>query len=201
MVIRIYPDNPAEKAISQVVRILEGGGVIIYPTDSVYAFGCSIKSPQAIERMHSVANKDNYNFSIICSDLSQAAQYAKINDNVFKVMKRNLPGPFTFILKALGKVPDKFLAKKKSIGIRITKNPIAKAIVTELGYPLVTTSVREIDGQTEYTTDPSLINDHYGKLVDAIIDGGYGNAEPTTVVDFTDDEPEIIRKGLGELKH
>lgn len=199
MLIRIYPDNPAEKAVAQAVRLLENDGVIIYPTDSLYAFGCSIKSPRAIERLRAVSGKKGAELSIICSDLGQAAKYAKIDNNVFKVLKRNLPGPFTFILNASGKVPDKYLEKRKTVGVRITGNTITQAIAEALGYPLVTTSVKEFNDETEYITDPSLIHERYGNAVDAVVDGGYGHLEPTTVVDLTDDEPSILREGIGEL--
>lgn len=201
MVIRIYPDNPAEKSVAQVVKLLENDGVIIYPTDSIYAFGCSVKCPRAIERMRAVSDKKSSVFSMICSDLSQAANYAKIDNEAFKIMKRNLPGPFTFILNASGKVPDKFLEKRKTVGIRITANPIVQAIVEGHGFPLVTTSVKEHNDEVEYITDPSLIDERYGNAVDAIVDGGYGNAEPTTIIDLTGDEPEVLREGLGELKY
>jgi tRNA threonylcarbamoyl adenosine modification protein (Sua5/YciO/YrdC/YwlC family) len=200
MLIRIYPDNPAEKPVAQAVKLLENDGVIIYPTDSLYAFGCSIKSLRAIERLKAVSEKKGSELSIICSDLSQAAKYARIDNGVFKILKRNLPGPFTFILNASAKVPDKYLERRKSVGIRITGNAITQAIAEALGYPLVTTSVKELNDETEYITDPSLIDERYGNAVDAVIDGGYGHLEPTTVVDLTGDEPAILRRGQGELK-
>lgn len=199
MTIRIYPQNPSEKAIAQVADILRRDGVIVYPTDSVYAFGCSIKSAKAIDRLRAVTGKTGDLFSIICPDLSTVSTYAKVSNDVFRILRRNLPGPITFVLNASGKVPDKFLERKRTIGVRIPDNPIPVAIVAELGHPLVTASVRDADEQ-EYTTDPSLIAERYGHLVDAVIDGGYGNDTPTTVVDCTDeDDIAILREGRGEL--
>ena len=185
MLIRIYPENPNEKAIAQVVDILRRDGVIVYPTDSVYAFGCSLHSTRAIERIRTLTGKQGDDFSIICHDLSGIAAYARVDTPTFKLMKRNLPGPFTFLLSASNKVPDKFLDRKKTVGVRIPANGIPLAIVEALGNPLV--------------TDPSLIYERYGDRVDMVVDGGYGNAEPSTIVDCTGDEPEIIREGIGEL--
>lgn len=200
MIIKIYPQNPNEKAVAQVVEILAHDGVIIYPTDSVYAFGCSLKSNKAIERLRSLTGKTGSNFSIICPDLSTIATYAKVDNDTFKMLKRNLPGPFTFLLNASGKIPDKFLEKKKTVGVRIPDNAIPMALVEELGHPMVTASVKDSD-EEEYTTDPSLIAERYGNAVDAIIDGGYGNNIPTTIVDCTDpEETVIVREGIGILQ-
>ena len=199
MLIRIYPENPNEKAIAQVVDILRRAGVIVYPTDSVDAFGCSLHSTRAIERIRTLTGKQGDDFSIICHDLSGIAAYARVDTPTFKLMKRNLPGPFTFLLSASNKVPDKFLDRKKTVGVRIPANGIPLAIVEALGNPLVTASVKTPGPETEYTTDPSLIYERYGDRVDMVVDGGYGNAEPSTVVDCTGDEPEIIREGIGEL--
>ncbi len=199
MLIRIYPENPNEKAITQVADLLSHDGVIIYPTDSVYAFGCSLHSTRAIERLRTLTGKRGDDFSIVCHDLSDIATYARVETPTFKLMKRNLPGPFTFLLNASNKVPDKFLNHKKTVGVRIPANGIPLAIVEALGNPLVTASVKELDSVTEYTTDPSLIHEHYGERVDMVIDGGYGNNEPSTIVDCTGEEPEIVREGIGEL--
>ena len=174
-------------------------GVIVYPTDSVYAFGCSLHSTRAIERIRTLTGKQGDDFSIICHDLSGIAAYARVDTPTFKLMKRNLPGPFTFLLSASNKVPDKFLDRKKTVGVRIPANGIPLAIVEALGNPLVTASVKTPGPETEYTTDPSLIYERYGDRVDMVVDGGYGNAEPSTIVDCTGDEPEIIREGIGEL--
>ena len=199
MIIKIYPQNPNEKSVAQAADILARDGVIIYPTDSVYAFGCSLKSTKAIERIRAITGKTGPDFSIICPDLSVVAAYAKVDNTVFKLLKRNLPGPFTFILNASGKIPDKFLEKKKTVGIRIPDNGIPIALVEALCNPMVTASVKD-SREEEYTTDPSLIYERYGTLVDAVIDGGYGNHVPTTVVDCTDpDDISILREGIGNL--
>ena len=200
MIVRIYPENPNGKVVEQVVRVLENDGVIVYPTDTVYAFGCSLRSPRAIERLKSIRGKCEGELAIVCADLSHIADYAKVDNPTFKILKRNLPGPFTFILKASGKVPDKCLEKRKTIGVRIPENPIPLHIVELLGNPLATTSVRDDDEVVEYTTDPELIHEKYGALVDLVVDGGYGNNEASTVVDCSGDEPQIVREGLGELK-
>lgn len=200
MIIKIYPQNPNEKAVAQAVGILAHDGVIIYPTDSVYAFGCSLKSNRAIERLRSLTGKEGSNFSIICADISTISSYAKIDNDTFKMLKRNLPGPFTFLLNASGKIPDKFLEKKKIVGVRMPDNSIPIALVQALGHPMVSASVKDSD-EEEYTTDPSLIAERYGSTVDAIIDGGYGNNVPTTVVDCTDpEEAVILREGIGILQ-
>lgn len=200
MIIKIYPQNPNEKAVAQVVEILAHDGVIIYPTDSVYAFGCSLKSNKAIERLRSLTGKEGSNFSIICADISTISSYAKVDNDTFKMLKRNLPGPFTFLLNASGKIPDKFLERKKIVGVRIPNNSIPIALVQALGHPMVSASVKDSD-EEEYTTDPSLIAERYGSTVDAVIDGGYGNNIPTTVVDCTDpDETVILREGIGILQ-
>ncbi len=198
MLIKIYPQNPNPKALAQVVDILENDGVIVYPTDTAYAFGCSLRSAKAIERIKAIRGKKETDMAIICSDLSHIADYARVDTPTFKLLKRNLPGVFTFILPASGKVPDKFLEKRKHIGIRIPDSPIALALVTLSEHPLVTASVKD-DDMVEYTIDPELIDEKYGALVDAVIDGGYGEPGFSTVVDCTGEEPEIVREGLGEL--
>ena len=197
--IKIFPKNPSEKAVGQAADLLRRDGVIVYPTDSVYAFGCAIRSVKAIERIRTLSGRKGNDFTIICPDLRTAAIYAKVSDAVFKMLKRNLPGPFTFILNASGRVPDKFLGKKRTVGIRIPDHAIPIALVEALGCPLVTASVKDT-GEEEYTTDPSLIEERYGQRVDAVIDGGYGCSIPTTVVDCTDEnEIRILREGIGEL--
>ncbi|WP_289061765.1 L-threonylcarbamoyladenylate synthase [uncultured Alistipes sp.] len=196
--IKIYAQNPNEKAVARVADVLRSDGVIVYPTDSVYAFGCSIRSPKAIERLRALSGKKGDEFSIVCPDLSTISAYARVDNAVFKVLKRNLPGPFTFVLNASGKVPDKFLEKRKTVGVRIPDHAVALAIVEALGHPLVTASVK--DSEEEYTTDPSLIEERYGSAVDAVIDGGYGLCVPTTVVDCTDESDIVVlREGIGEL--
>lgn len=197
MLIKIYPENPNPCQVREVVSILSSGGVIAYPTDTVYAFGCSMGSPKAIEKLRELKGKKQTEMSIICSDLSHLSDYAKVDNTTFRILKRNLPGPFTFILNATGKTPDKVLENRKTIGIRIPNNEITLAIVRELGVPLVTTSIR--DDEQEYLTDPELIEEKYTQL-QAVVDGGYGEVIASTVVDCTDGEPVIIREGIQELQ-
>lgn len=201
MLIKIYPQNPNPREISRVVGILRNGGIIIYPTDTVYGMGCDINNQKAVEkiiRLKGLKAKEAH-FSFICSDLSHIADFAKVSNPTFKLMKKNLPGPFTFILPGLNKVPDYFISKRKTVGIRIPDNSIPIEIVKELGNPIMTTSIKDDDEVVEYTTDPELIHERYQDIVDAVIDGGYGDNIPSTIVDCTTDEPEIIREGKGEL--
>lgn len=200
MIVKIYPENPNEKSIAQVVDVLRADGVIIYPTDGVYAYGCSLRSPKAIERLKAIKNKSESAFSIMCADLSCISDYAKVDTPTFKLLKRNLPGPFTFILQASSRVPEKVLERRKTIGVRIAANNIPLAIVRELGEPLITSSVKEHDEIIEYMTDPELIHEQWGGEVDLVVDGGYGTNIPTTLVDLYDGEIEILREGGGELK-
>ncbi len=201
MLIKLYPENPNERDIERVVACLEDDGVIIYPTDSVYAMGCSMKSKKAFERILRIKGikEKETNFSLICSDFSHLSDFAKVDNATFKLLKKNLPGPFTFILAASGKVPDKVLGKKKTIGIRIPDNAIPIEVVKQLGMPMFSTSLKSDDKILEYITDPELIHDEYNNLVDIVIDGGYGGNVPTTVVNCTGDEVEIIREGKSEL--
>lgn len=201
MIVKMYSENPNEKTITQIVDVLRSDGVIIYPTDSVYAFGCSIKSAKAIERIKTLRGKQTDDFSIVCEDLSRVAEYVKLDNTAFKLLKTNLPGAFTFILKASSKVPDKTLQKRKTIGVRIPANAIARAIVSALGSPMITSSVRELTQEQEYTTDPELIYEKYGTNVEMVVDGGIGESIPTTLVDYSDDEIVILREGRDELKY
>ena len=194
MIIKIFPDNPNPKQIRQVVDILENGGVVAYPTDTVYAFGCSINQPKAIEKLRDIKGKKTTLMSIVCADLSNIADYAKVDNSTFKTLKHNLPGSFTFILHSSKRTPEKVLQGRKTIGIRIPNNSIALAIVRELGVPLVTTSVRLDDIEEEYITDPTLIHEEYTAL-DAVIDGGMGDNYASTIVDCVGEEPEIVRQG------
>lgn len=200
MQIRIYPDNPNPKEINRVAEILRNDGVVIYPTDGVYAFGCSLGSIKAIDRIKSIRNKRDDELTIVCDSLSRISDWARVDNVQFRTLKRNLPGPFTFILQASGKVPEKALGKRKSIAVRMPANSIPVSIVAELGMPMVTASVKDPDEVIEYTTDPELIWERYGRVVDAVIDGGYGDKIPTTMVDLREDEPEILREGGGELR-
>jgi tRNA threonylcarbamoyl adenosine modification protein (Sua5/YciO/YrdC/YwlC family) len=203
MLIRIYNDNPNHKKIRQIADILAAGGIIIYPTDTVYAMGCSLDARKAIDKIARFKgfNPDNPDMSVIFHDMSQLSEYTVIHDNTtFKLLKRNLPGPFTFIVKANSQLPKLFMGKKKTVGIRIPDNNIILEIVRELGKPVITTSIHDPDELVEYTTDPELIFEKYQDFVDAVIDGGYGNNEASTIVDCTGDEPLIVREGLGVLE-
>ncbi len=203
MLIRIYSENPNPKHIRQVVDLLEVGGIVIYPTDTVYAIGCDIKANKAIDKIARLKglNPQNPDLSLIFHDMSQLSEYTVIRENsIFKLLKRNLPGPFTFIVRANNQIPKLFKNKKKTVGIRIPDNPIVLEIVRELGRPIITTSIHDPDEIIEYTTDPELIHEKYREFADIVIDGGYGKNEASTIVDCTADEPLIIRQGLGELE-
>jgi tRNA threonylcarbamoyl adenosine modification protein (Sua5/YciO/YrdC/YwlC family) len=200
VLVKLYETNPNQREIDKVVGILKEGGIVIYPTDTVYAMGCDALNVRAVEKICKIKgiNPQKTNLSIICSDLSNISEYAKVNNTVFKVMKKNLPGPFTFILNATGSLP-KIYKNRKEVGIRVPDNNIIRTLVQELGNPLLTTSVRNKDDILEYSTDPELIAEEYGELVDVVIDGGYGGLEPSTIVNCTGDEIEIVRQGKGEL--
>ena len=203
MLLRLYPENPNARHIRKVVDVLEGGGIIIYPTDTVYAMGCDVKAHKAIERIAQLKgqNPDNPDLSIIFRDMSQLSEYTVIyDDNIFRLLKRNLPGPFTFIVKANNQIPRLFKNKKKTVGIRIPDNNIVNEIVKELGRPIITTSIHDPDEIIEYTTDPELIWEKFRDFADIVINGGYGNNEPSTIVDCTGDEITIVRQGLGQLE-
>lgn len=204
MIRKIYPENPNPKEIDRVVEILKDGGVIIYPTDTVYGLGCDITKAKAIERVHQIKGlrPEKTNFSFIVYDLSHLSDYTKPIDNqTYKLMKRNLPGAFTFILEASNNVPKILKSKKKTVGIRIPDNPIILEIIRVLGNPILTTSVHSGDVILDYTTDPELIHEEMGHLVDLVIDGGFGNNVPSTIVDCTGPELKIVRQGLGELEY
>ena len=203
MIIRLYTENPNERTVRQVVELLRGGGVIVYPTDTVYALGCALDQPKAIERLRAIrGGKDTSELAIVCSEISEVAEYAKVDNFVFKLLKRNLPGPFTFILPASSQISDKVMVGRRTVGVRIPDNSIAQAIVRELGMPLVTASVRtdDVGEEIEYITDPELIHERYTG-VDAVVDGGMGDNYASTVVDCTaDGEAEIVRQGRRELE-
>jgi tRNA threonylcarbamoyl adenosine modification protein (Sua5/YciO/YrdC/YwlC family) len=203
MLSQIHPDNPGSRQIQQVVSLLREGGVIIYPTDTVYGLGCDITKPKAVERIARLKgiNLEKANFSFICHDLRHMSNYIRQLDNsTFKLIKRYLPGPFTFILHANGNVPRIFKNRKKTVGIRIPDNNIPIDIVKELGNPILTTSIHDFDEVIDYTTDPEVIHENMGHLVDLVIDGGYGHNVPSTVVDCTINPPKIIRQGLGVIE-
>ena len=201
MYVKLFEDNPNGRDIRKVVDILKDGGVIIYPTDTIYAMGCDINQVKAVQRVCHLkgVKPEKANFSIICQDLWNIAMYAKVSNDVFKLMKHNLPGPFTFILPATNRLPNVMMNRRKTIGIRVPDNFIVQAIVEELGNPLLTTSVKADDEVVEYMTDPELIHERYGNLVDLVIDGGYGKNVASTVVDCTEDEITIVRQGIGDL--
>ncbi|WP_044170925.1 L-threonylcarbamoyladenylate synthase [Flectobacillus major] len=200
--IKLYEKGTDIKRINQIVSCLKEGGVIIYPTDTVYGMGCDIHNTRAVERICQIKgikpNKNN--FSFICYDLSHIADYARVSNAAFKLMKKALPGPFTFVLDGNNKVPKVLAQGKKTVGVRIPNNEIPRLIVKELGNPIITTSIRDEDDIIEYSTDPELIFDKFQHLVDIVVDGGFGNNVPSTIVDATTDDFEIIRQGLGELE-
>jgi len=203
MIIRIYPENPNPREIRKVADMLEAGAVIIYPTDTIYAIGCDIKANKAIEKIARFKglNPRNPDMSIMFHDMSQLSEYTVIRDNnIFKLLKRNLPGPFTFIVQANNQIPRLFKNKKKTVGIRIPDNNIVMELIKELGRPIITTSVHEHDTISEYITDPELIHEKYRDFADVVIDGGFGKNEASTVVDCTGDEIEIVRQGPGILE-
>lgn len=203
MLVRIYPQNPNEKAITQVAEVLKKGGLIIYPTDTVYGLGCDITNQKAIEKICRIRGikPEKANFSFICYDLSHISDYIKPIDNeTFRVLKKALPGPFTFIFNASGNVPKLLSSNKKTVGIRVPDNNIARCIVKELGNPVISTSIHDEDGIIEYSTDPELIHEKFENLVDLVIDGGYGDNEPSTVVDCTTGNFDVIRQGKGDLE-
>ncbi|HLT08704.1 MAG TPA: L-threonylcarbamoyladenylate synthase [Cyclobacteriaceae bacterium] len=201
--IKIYPENPHQKRIQQVVDVLRNGGVIIYPTDTIYGMGCDITNQKAIERVCQIkgVKPQKQNFSFICYDLSNISDYSRtVSTPVFKMMKKALPGPFTFILNANNNVPKLLNNKKKTVGIRVPDHSIPRTLVKELGQPILTTSIKDDDDVIEYSTDPELIYEKYKDLVDIVIDGGYGNNVASTIVDCTGEEIEIVREGLGQLE-
>ena len=203
MLLKIYPENPASRHIQKVVEALNQGQIVIFPTDTVYAMGCDLFFHKTFQKIQQITGhkKAKNNFSIIVKDLSMLSEYTlPIDNSIFRLMKKNLPGPFTFILNANSKVPKLFQSKKRTLGVRIPDNRILMAIVEELGHPLVTTSIHDEDEVVEYTTDPELIYEKYGLLVDTVIDGGYGDNEASTIVDCTKDDYEIIRQEKGILK-
>ena len=203
MYVEIHPENPEEHKITRVVKELKSGGVAIIPSDSVYAIACDLNSKKAVEKICLLKGikPNKANFSIICDDLSHLSDFTSaLPKNVFKVLKRNLPGPFTFILPANNNVPKIFDNKKRTIGLRVTDNEITRAITRALGNPIVVTSLPVVDGDfDDYLIDPYEIDQNYGNRVDVIVDGGWGSNIPTAVVDCTEDDIEIIREGAQEL--
>ncbi|MCK0156724.1 L-threonylcarbamoyladenylate synthase [Cellulophaga sp. F20128] len=199
--IKIYPENPNPNEIKKVVDILRKGGLVIYPTDTVYGLGCDITNTKALEKIARIKGVKlaKSNFSFICADLSNLSEYVKqIDTATFKILKRALPGPYTFILPGNNNLPKDF-KKKKTVGIRVPDNSIAKALVLALGNPIISTSIRDEDEMLEYTTDPELIYEKWDNLVDIVIDGGYGDNIASTIIDLSEGEPEVLREGKGSL--
>lgn len=199
--IKIYPENPNPKEVRRVVDILRKGGLVIYPTDTVYGLGCDITNTKALERIARIKGIKlaKANWSFICADLSNLSDYIRqIDTPTFKILKRALPGPYTFILPGNNNLPKVF-KKKKTVGIRVPDNEIAKALVEGLGNPIVSTSIRDEDELLEYTTDPELIFEKWENLVDVVIDGGYGDNIASTVIDLSTGYPEVVREGKGDL--
>lgn len=200
--IKIYPENPNPKAVQKVVEVLKRGGLVIYPTDTVYGLGCDITNIKALERIAQIkgVKLEKSNFSFVCEDLSNLSDYVKqIDTSTFKILKRALPGPYTFILPGSKSLPNPF-KKRKTVGIRVPDNSISLALVSALGNPIVSTSIRDEDDIIEYTTDPELILEKWDNLVDMVIDGGYGGNEASTIIDLSDESPKVVREGKGSLE-
>lgn len=200
MLIKIYPENPNPRELEKVVEVLQNGGIIIYPTDTLYGIGCDALNVRAVERICEIKgiNPLKSNLSIICSDMSDVSEYARMSTPIFKLMRRNLPGPFTFILPTTSELP-RIYKNRKTVGIRIPDNNISREIVKLLGNPIMTTSIHDDSDEIEYTTDPELIHEKWGETVDIVVDGGFGGAVGSTVIDCSEEVPEIIRHGAGEL--
>jgi tRNA threonylcarbamoyl adenosine modification protein (Sua5/YciO/YrdC/YwlC family) len=199
--IKIYDENPNPKAIDKVVSVLRKGGLVIYPTDTIYGLGCDITNTKALERIARLKNMKlaKANFSFVCNDLSHLSDYVKqIDTATYKILKRALPGAYTFILPGNNNLPKAF-KNKKTVGIRVPDNNIIREIVRQLGNPIVSTSIRDDDDVIEYTTDPELIFEKWKNKVDLVIDGGYGDNIPSTVIDLSEEEIEVIREGKGRL--
>jgi tRNA threonylcarbamoyl adenosine modification protein (Sua5/YciO/YrdC/YwlC family) len=202
MLLRIHPVTPDPRQLKKVIEVLRDGGVVIYPTDGVYAFGCDITKNRAVERVAQLKGirPEKADFSFVFDDLAHLIDYSRpVDTPVFKLLKKCLPGPYTFILNANNSVPKLFKNNKRTIGIRIPDNEICRAMVRELGNPIISSSVHDIDDVIEYTTDPELIHERYKDLVDLVVDGGYGALIPSTIIDCTGDMPELIRQGAGEV--
>ena len=199
--IKLYNDNPNPKEIEKIVKVLQNGGVIIYPTDTVYGLGCDITNTKALARVAKIKGikPEKADFSFVCNDLSHLSDYVKqIDTATYKILKRALPGPYTFVLPGSNTLPKAY-KKRKTVGIRVPDNNISRAIVAALGNPIVSTSIYDEDEVLEYTTDPELIFEKWQNIVDVVVDGGYGDNHASTVIDLTTDEPEVIREGKGSL--
>jgi tRNA threonylcarbamoyl adenosine modification protein (Sua5/YciO/YrdC/YwlC family) len=200
--LQIHPDNPQPQRIAEVVQCLRNGGLVIFPTDTVYGLGCDLMNKNAIEKLCRIKGikPERLNLSFICSDLSHISEYVRnLENHTFKLLKKNLPGPFTFILEASNNVPKNLISKKKTVGIRVPNHHVSSLLVKELESPLISSSIKDDDTILEYTTDPELIYERYKNLVDIVIDSGNSGNIPSTVVDCTNGEAEVTREGLGEL--
>ncbi|MCT3957492.1 threonylcarbamoyl-AMP synthase [Elizabethkingia anophelis] len=201
-ILRIYPENPQENLIQEVVKTLDNGGLIIYPSDTVYALGCNIFDIKAMEKLAQIkgVKLEKAHFSIICNDLSHLSEFTRpIDTATFRLLKHYLPGPFTFILEANKTLPLAYKGQK-TIGIRVPDHPIPQLIVSKLGHPIASTSIKDDDDVIEYTTDPELIAEKYNHLVDIVIDSGYGDNKASTIVDLTQGIPEVVREGKGSFE-
>lgn len=200
MLIKLYTDNPNERELQKIVAVLHDGGTVIYPTDTIYGIGCDALNVRAVEKICDLKGIDpqKSNLSIICNDLSNISEYARVKTPAFKMMRKNLPGPFTFILPTTSSLP-KIYKNKKTVGIRVPDNSIIRRLVEMLGNPILSTTVKDENDEIEYTTDPELIYEKWGEFADIVIDGGIGGIEPSTVIDYSEDEPIIVRQGKGEL--
>jgi tRNA threonylcarbamoyl adenosine modification protein (Sua5/YciO/YrdC/YwlC family) len=202
MLLHIHPANPDPRKIAQVVECLRKGGIIVYPTDTVYSMGCDMHNTKALEQLARIkqVKLEKANFSLICSDLSHLTEYSKqLSNPIYKLMRSLLPGPYTFILEASKAIPKIFSDRKKTVGIRVPDNAIARAIVEALGHPIVATSVHDDDTILDYTTDAELIHDKWSNLIDIVVDGGPGGLEPSTIINCINDEIEVIRVGKGSI--
>lgn len=200
--LRIHPDNPQQKGILQAVEVLRKGGLVIYPTDTIYGLGCDLHNARAVERLCQLRgiHPAKATLSFICHDLTHISDYARISTQTYKVMKKALPGPFTFVLEASSKVPKLGGTRRKTVGIRVPDNTVALKLVEELGNPIISTSIHDEDEVIEYTTDPELIYEKYRNLVDLVIDGGYGNNIASTVINCENDDYDILRQGAGNIE-
>jgi tRNA threonylcarbamoyl adenosine modification protein (Sua5/YciO/YrdC/YwlC family) len=203
MLIELQPHNLDQRKLDQIVQFLRSGGLVIYPTDTVYSVGCSLERPDAIEKLERLKGikKGKANFSIVCSDLSHLSVYSKqVNNQVYKLMRSTLPGPFTFILEASKSIPKVFAGNKKTVGIRVPDHPVPLALVAMLGCPIITTSIHDSDGFLDYPTDPDEIYSDWHDKVDAVIDAGAGGFLPSTVIDCSTGQPVLVRQGKGEIE-
>ncbi len=202
MILKIYPENPNQRTIDKVVQCLHNGGIVVYPTDTIYGIGCDIFKQKSVERITELlgGKKKKNSMTFICSDLSHLSDFAKpISNSLFKTMKKVLPGPYTFILEANNNVPKLLQSTKKTVGVRVPDNNIILEIVRQLGHPILSASIKDDDEIIEYTTDPELIHERYGETVDIVIDGGYGGNVPSTVIDCTGDTLQVVREGKGDV--